>query len=62
MQIQTQTSDLNLDAIAWGVCETSQGEVADALDGYAGYNADDCEDDKGCKVKQNEETEYEGRI
>lgn len=62
MEVQAQTSDLYLQAISGGVCDASEGEVSNALDGDARENAQDGEEDKGAEVEQDDDAEDEGRI
>lgn len=62
MDVEAQATDLDLDAIFEDVGKAAQGEVADALDGEAGEDSDDGEEDKGGEVEDNEDSEDEGRI
>lgn len=62
VNVETEAPDLDLDAIPGDVCDASQREVADALDGEAGEDSDDGEEDKGGEVEDDEDAEDEGGI
>ena len=49
-------------AIAGSVCYPSEGEVSNALDGDAGQDAQDSEEDKGAEVEEDDDAEDEGWI
>lgn len=62
MDVETEAPDLDLDAIFGNVCEASQGEVADALDGKTGEDSNDGEEDKRGEVEDDKDAEDEGGI
>lgn len=62
MDVEAEAPNLDLDSILGDICEAAQGEVADALDGEAGKNPYDGEEDEGGEVDEDEDAEDEGRI
>ena len=62
MEVQAQASYLYLYAIFRSVCESSQGEIPNALDGYAGDDSEDRKEDEGGEVQEDYDPKYEGRI
>lgn len=62
MDVEPETADLDTDTITWGICESSQRKIADALDRDACDDAEDGEEDKGGEVEEDDNSEYEGRV
>lgn len=52
MQRQAQPADVDLHAFSRGIRNASQGEIADALDGHAGSDAHDGEQNERRDIEQ----------